>query len=330
MQLLAAERVAPAAHQHAVEQREVDAEQHHEERDDRVNYGAVKRADAAAVVAEAARARRAHGMDGRVIGRHPRDDERRQLDHGQRAVNQVEDLGRIAHLGYDLAQAGTGAFRPHQVRGASRHLRQQRQGEHQHAHAADPVGEAAPEHHAAGQPVKVAHQRGARGGKAGYRLEKGVDIVGNQAGDHKGQRAKGAEQHPREGHHQKALAGAQVLLSGMRKPPGGEAQRRQQSHAAQQGEGVAVAVKERNGQRGRHGQRLDQQNRAQQAQDQSFVHLRITSFKSLMPLSQAITTTRSPASMWSLPKGTITLPCLTMTATSVPGRMLSLRSGMPI
>ena len=27
--------------------------------------------------------------------------------------------------------------------------------------------------------------------------------------------------------------------------------------------------------------RLDQQNRAQQAQDQSFVHLRITSFKSL-------------------------------------------------
>ena len=49
-----------------------------------------------------------------------------------------------------------------------------------------------------------------------------------------------------------------------------------------------------------------------------------------MPLSQTMTITLSPFSMWSLPNGTMTLPRRTMTAISELGRRVSFLSGMLI
>ena len=93
VQLLAAQRIAPVPRDGTVKQREIDAEQHHEKRDDPLDQWAVEGRDAGAVIAEAARARRAEGMDRRVVGIHPRQQQHRKLQRRQGGVDQIQNLG---------------------------------------------------------------------------------------------------------------------------------------------------------------------------------------------------------------------------------------------
>ena len=82
--------------------------------------------------------------------------------------------------------------------------------EHQHAHAAYPMGKAAPEQHAPAQGLDLGQDAGAGGGKAGDRFKKGVHKIGNIPGDNKGQGTENRHQHPSQGHHGEAVPGVQV------------------------------------------------------------------------------------------------------------------------
>ena len=329
-ELLIAEGLAPFAVGDMIEHHKVHAEEEHEHGDDHVHSHAVKAADARGVIAEAARARRAHGVYGRVVGRHAGEHQRDELYERHRAVDRIEYARRIAHLGHDLAQAGARAFGAHQMRRAAGHLRNERQREHQHAHAADPVGKAAPEHHAVARRVEVGQHSRAGGRKAGGRFKQRVGKIGQHAAEHKRHRAEHAQQNPRKRHHSEALPRAQIPIDRLDQPPQRQADDQRQRDALEHRQKIAVAIEQRQQRRRNHSQRLDHQYDTQQAQYKPFVHGYITLLRSPMPLSQTMTITLSPFSMWSLPNGTMTLPRRTMTAISELGRRVSFLSGMLI
>ena len=92
---------------------------------------------------------------------------------------------------------------------------QQREQEDQNPHAADPVGEAAPEQNSLGQPLHGGQDAGTRGGKTGHRLKHGIHRVGDAAREHKGHRAHHTDEQPAERRGGKALPHIEDLALGL-------------------------------------------------------------------------------------------------------------------
>ena len=134
------------------------------------------------------------------------------LAEGQHHIDEIQYFGGTAHLGHQLGLDGAGALGPHEEHRALAQLRRQRQEQHQHTHAAHPLGQRAPQQHAAGQVGHGGEGGRAGGGQAGDRLEQGVDITVQNAGEHIGKRAEQCQQHPAEGHCRKAVAAVHLGL----------------------------------------------------------------------------------------------------------------------
>ncbi len=92
---------------------------------------------------------------------------------------------------------------------------QQREQEHQNAHAADPVGEAAPEQDALGQVLHSGQDAGTGGGKAGHRLKQGIHRVGDAAREHKRHGAHHGNDDPAQRGGSKALPHIEHLALGL-------------------------------------------------------------------------------------------------------------------
>ena len=122
--------------------------------------------------------------------------EQHNLQQGHGQVELVEDLGGGLNLGHQAADRGPRAFRPHQI-----HLDVSCGGKEgdqkdQNAHAADPVGKAAPENDAPRHDLHVGDDAGASGGKSGHSFEHGVHRIGKDAAENEGQGSHQAHDDP--------------------------------------------------------------------------------------------------------------------------------------
>ena len=192
------------------------------------------------------------------------------------------------------------------------------------------MGEAAPEHDAPGQVIEALQHGCAGGGEAADGLKQRLGEIGDQATEEERQGTENREDHPGQGHTQEAFAGTQILFLRAGKQLHGCAADEDGRDAHHDSHSVSVAVVQGNQQSGNHGQGFNEQNRAQYIGYKTLVHRWITSLRSEMPLSHARMTTWSPASIWSLPKGTMTLPLRTITATSTLRRTTRSFRGMPM
>ena len=158
---------------------EVDAEQQDEHADDHFIIQVIVLADAGAQMAEAAGARRAKGVDERVIQRHTARQQQERFRHRHHKINAVQNLGGIPQLAGNFVHRGAGHLGAHQMHGTAIPHGQHRHGKHQHAHAAHPVGKTAPERGGTVQRLHIGEDAGTCGGKAGNRFKKGVHTGGD-------------------------------------------------------------------------------------------------------------------------------------------------------
>ena len=196
----------------------VDAEQHHKDRGDHFHRRAAVSANAGRTVAETAGARRAKGGDQGIVPGQTGQAQQNCLHHGKHQVHGIQDLGGIADLAGDFAHRRPRRFGAHQVHGAAIADRQNRHGKHQYAHAAHPVGKAAPEQHTVTHGFHIAQDAGAGGGKAGYRFKKGIHKKRDIAADDKRQRTEHGHQHPGQCHDHKTLARIDRRVGGAAQP----------------------------------------------------------------------------------------------------------------
>ena len=211
--LLAGSSAAKLAHEQQEVGVEVDAEQDHEDGHDPLDVGR-KAAKAVVAEAKAAGARRTKGGEQCLEQGHSANQQEHQFQHGEGKIDAVQNFSGRLHLGHQLIHLRAGAFRLHQVDVGAAGQRQQREQEHQNAHAADPVGETAPEQNALGQILHAGQNAGTGGGKAGDRLKQGVHGVRDAAGEHKGHRAHHRDEHPAQRGSCKAFAHIEHLAAG--------------------------------------------------------------------------------------------------------------------
>ena len=211
--LLAGSSAAELAHEQQEVGVEVDTEQDHEDGHDPLDVGR-KAGKAVVTEAEATGTRRTKGGEHGFEQRHSANQQEHQLQHGKGKVDAVQDLSGGLYLRHKLVHLRAGAFGFHQVDMGAAGQRQQREQKHQNTHAADPVGEAAPEQNTVGQPLHGGQDAGTGGGKAGDCLKQSIHRVRDAAGEHKGHRANHRDEHPAQRGSRKALAHVEHLTAG--------------------------------------------------------------------------------------------------------------------
>ncbi len=122
----------------------------------------------------------------------------------QAHVKRVKDAGGVLRLRHQLVDNGAGHFRFENVNGAVRRLGQH-DDKDQNAHAAHPMGEAAPEQQAPAHGLHIRQDGGAGGGKAADGFKQSVYIGGDLPGKNEGQRTDGGQKQPRQRHDDKPV-----------------------------------------------------------------------------------------------------------------------------
>ena len=213
----------------------------------------------------------------RVEPGHAGDTQGNGLCRRQRHIDGIEYLGGAAHTGYQLGLDGAGAFGLHQIACAVAQTGHQGQKQHQHAHAAHPLGLAAPEQDAGRQRLHSGQNGSAGGGQTRGRFKQGVHIGGDSAGEGIGQSAEYGQHHPAQGHsgiavttlHPAALHLQQLC---------GAAQQRADDDRCDKDLAASVAVVYAQQQRQQKKTGLHPQHIAYGTGDQSNVHEKNTSF----------------------------------------------------
>ena len=268
--LLHPERLSELTEEEEIVGVEVDAEEDHENGDDPLQVGTVA-GDGISLDAEAAGTGSAEAVGDGLKNGHPAQQQKDDLQHRQAEIDDIQDPGGAADLGHQLAHAGAGGFRLHQVELTAAGHRQHRQQEHQHAHAADPVGEAAPEQARIAHGLHIRQDGRARGGEAGHRFEHGVGEGGDLAGQDEGYRAEGRQNDPAQGGADTALL---QIDGGVFGPFDGD--KRSQDHTDCSHRKVCpallLAVDQSHEEAGQHQRTFDAQDLAQDIDDHCSVH----------------------------------------------------------
>ena len=212
-QLGAAQRLAETAQDHQEENVEVDTECQHADGDDPLEIRAVT-GNAVGFDAETAGAGSTEGVYHAVIKRHAAGQQENDHNGGDAKINEIENAGGVLGARYQLAYDGAGHLGAQNVHGAVRHLAGDHGDQHQHAHAAYPVGEAAPEQIGAAHRFHIGENGSTGGGKTADGFEECIHIGGDLTAEHKGQRADGGEQQPADRNDGETLAGKDVALLG--------------------------------------------------------------------------------------------------------------------
>ena len=235
VQLLIFERGTGSAGEDAVINIEVHAEEQLEHRGDDLDIQAVELAEARVARREAAGAGRGKGMAERFIYAHPAAGQQHELQKRHSNVDEVEYLRRLAHTRDELADRGARELRAHDVHRVLPAHRHYRKHEHQHAHAAYPLGQEPPQHAAAAERLNVGQHRSAGGREAGDGLKQSIDKIRYVPAQDIGQRAEERHEHPRKADRKEAVAREQVGrigLYGGQPQPEREAQRDAQHERA--------------------------------------------------------------------------------------------------
>ena len=230
--LLGTEDLPEAADQQEVVKIEVDAEEQHKDANHNIKIDVVIGPHAQIPIAEAACARGAERMNAGIKQRHPSQKQQDDLNHRHSQINAIEDFCSVAHTAHQLAHRRPRHFRPKQMHSMSVGHRQHGHHEHQHAHAADPMGKAAPKENTLPQRFHRGQDGGPGGGEAGDRLKESVDKIRNIPGNHKRQRAEQRHTHPSQRHHREAVPGIKGGL--FRLPAKNQARQTQSQHWQQE------------------------------------------------------------------------------------------------
>ena len=173
-------------------------------------------------------------MNESVKQRHTARAEQNRLDDGHHEVDRVQNLRAVAQFAGNFAAGRAGDLGAHQVHGTAIGHGQHGHGKDQHAHAADPVGKAAPEQRAVAQRLDVGQNCRACRRKARDRLKKSIDKGRYLAGDDKRQCAENRHQHPDKRHDGQAVAGVDFRVLGGAQA-GYQAQRQHDQRRPQEG-----------------------------------------------------------------------------------------------
>ena len=252
---------------------EVDTEQNHKDRHHHLDVGGIA---GQAVIAdtEAAGAGGAESNQQSIHqGTAPRQ-HKENLEDGHPQIDGVEDFGGGLDRGNHFFDLGAGAFGLHQVDMAAAGQRHHGQQKDQNAHAADPVGEAAPEQNPHGQALHVGQDRSAGGGETRHRLKQGGDGVGNGPRQDKGHRSHDTDDHPGQRRGDAALPHVENFAARLEKGEG-KPDDKAEGHREQENPQDIPFVVEGADQGGQaHQPAFTQQNIPQQTEYNRIVHRR--------------------------------------------------------
>ena len=217
--LVASDGAGTAAHERAVEESEVDPSDHHEESQDPLRGGGEDLGRPRVGAKPARRQGRECVRDSLVevhagIDTRPAEDrEDGREDGGQRDVEEPQPPGGVADRRRQRVDVRPGRLGLHQLAPADPQAGQDREREHDDAHASDPLAELAPEHERAVDGV-VLDQDGRAGSRhPRHRLEERVDrmVELHFAREDVGHRDCGGAEEPRERDDEEPFADADVL-----------------------------------------------------------------------------------------------------------------------
>ncbi len=167
-QLLILPHRLPVFSQQEIITRKIHAEKSHKYGGHRLQIGGIS-GHTVCLDAEASGSGCAKRGAQRVKKRHFPCRQEQYIERRQSNIDEIQNFGRLPHLRYNFADAGTRRFRPHQMQSEALVLatqRDNRQHEDQDPHSSDPVGEASPEEAASGHSLNIIQNRSARRGKA--------------------------------------------------------------------------------------------------------------------------------------------------------------------
>ena len=136
---------------------------------------------------------------------HLSDDQQDDLKQSHGGIDSIQDHGGFPDTGHQLFHGRARAFRLHQIHPVSAGHGKNSQDENQDAHAADPVGKAAPEQDAVSERFHICQNAGAGGGETGDSLKKSVFHRRNLPADKKRQCAEYTQQDPAQRHREKSF-----------------------------------------------------------------------------------------------------------------------------
>ena len=222
VQLLIFERRLGSAGEDAVINIKVHAEEQLKHRGDDLNIQAVELAEARVARREAAGTGRGKGVAERFIYAHPAAGKQHEHQKRHADVDEVEYLRRLAHARHELADCRSRELRTHDVHRMLPAHRHYRQHEHQHTHAAYPLGQQPPQHAAPAERLNVGQHRSAGRREAGHGLKQRIDKIRYVPAQNIRQRAEERHEHPRKAYGKKAVAREQLrrvgLYRGKRQP----------------------------------------------------------------------------------------------------------------
>ena len=125
--------------------------------------------------------------------------------HREKDIDLPEQHGRVLDPGLELVRYGPGDFRLVELHAPDAEKRENGQGEHDDAHAPEPVRQAAPEQQTVGHAFDIREHRGPGGGKAGHGFEDRVHHGIENPAEIEGQGAEDTGREPAEGDHGHAL-----------------------------------------------------------------------------------------------------------------------------
>ena len=241
---------------------------------------------------------------------HAADEQQHDVQHRHAHINQVENRGGGAHFRHQLTHIGAGAFCPEQVHGKTLAVATGKgQQEHQYAHTAQPMAEAAPVKDTGREGFHIRKNGRACGGKAGYDLKQGIHKPGNFPGDPEGQTAHQTHGDPADTHADKTLFG----MEGAGGAPADQSQHQHQhsndAHGNEKAHGgCGRSAAQADHQRRDHKKSFNGQDLGDKTPHHFIVHrdpsqAKISSNRRRMPRPLVTTTRVSPSWNWELPLG---------------------------
>ena len=201
---IAPESQRTTAH-HLVVQGKVDAGQDHEDDDDRVDVNTVVVGNRSVAGGESAGGHGGKGVAECIIQAHAAQQQQHDLRQRHESVDLPEDHGRVADARFEFVRHRGGNLGLVKLHAADAQKRQDRDREHDDAHAAQPLDEAAPEQQPLGNQFDVRQNRGTGGGRPADRFEKGIHETAIFDPKVERQRAGQPDGRPGNGHNGHAL-----------------------------------------------------------------------------------------------------------------------------
>ena len=213
----------------------------------------------------------AEGVDQAVKQGHTPQQQQSHQHRRDKKIQQVQHPGGVLGPGGQLALYRAGHLRLEDVHGAVA-AAGEHGDEHQHPHAAHPVGEAAPEQQSVAHGLHIRQDGGPGGGEAADRLEKRVGIGGDLPAEPEGQRPHRRQQHPGQGHDDVPLPAEELAAAGPGQQRQQPAQNGGHGHGGQHRPGAVLPIQKGHRQRQDQQPRLRQQDPSRHMENDAIIH----------------------------------------------------------